>query len=266
MAHTHHTRAWCAPRPALFFTPLTPFPSLTTLFFCTAQSFVVPTVIAGWGWGDWWGGYFVAGVARLVFVHHSTFCVNSLAHWVGDATYTDGHTARNSIVTAVVTLGEGYHNFHHEFPNDYRNGVEWWQYDPTKIFIYCASLLGLAYDLRVFPQEVIVKGQLQMKQKALDAKMGKLSWGPNPASLQVLSKRQFEEHVAEGKRWVTLDGFVLDVSLFAKDHPGGEGLLQDKVGQDVSQLFKGQAYKHSNAAHNVAHTLRVARIEGHWAR
>jgi stearoyl-CoA desaturase (delta-9 desaturase) len=227
---------------------------------------VVPTVIAGWGWGDWWGGYFVAGVARLVFVHHSTFCVNSLAHWVGDATYTDGHTARNSIVTAVVTLGEGYHNFHHEFPNDYRNGVEWWQYDPTKIFIYCASLLGLAYDLRVFPQEVIVKGQLQMKQKALDAKMGKLSWGPNPASLQVLSKRQFEEHVAEGKRWVTLDGFVLDVSLFAKDHPGGEGLLQDKVGQDVSQLFKGQAYKHSNAAHNVAHTLRVARIEGHWAR
>lgn len=70
--------------------------------------------------GDYWGGYFIAGVARLVFVHHSTFCVNSLAHWAGSATYTDGHTARNSIITALVTLGEGYHNFHHEFPSDYR--------------------------------------------------------------------------------------------------------------------------------------------------
>ena len=39
---------------------------------------------------------------------------NSLAHWAGDATYTDGHTARNSIITAVCTVGEGYHNFHHE--------------------------------------------------------------------------------------------------------------------------------------------------------
>ena len=51
------------------------------------------------------GGYFFAGVARLVFVHHSTFCVNSLAHWAGSATYTDGHTARNSFITALCTVG-----------------------------------------------------------------------------------------------------------------------------------------------------------------
>ena len=230
------------------------------------QSFVLPTLCCGLGWGDYWGGYFIAGVARLVFVHHSTFCVNSLAHWVGAATYTDGHTARNSIITAFVTLGEGYHNFHHEFPNDYRNGVEWWQYDPTKVFIYCAKLLGFAHDLRVFPQDEIIKGQLQMSQKALDARKGELSWGPDPSALKVLSSAAFAAGVASGKQWVTLDGFVLDVSLFAKDHPGGEGLLKDKIGEDVTDLFKGKAYKHSNAAHNVAHTLRVARVEGHWAK
>ena len=208
----------------------------------------------------------MAGVARLVFVHHSTFCVNSLAHWVGSATYTDGHTARNSIITAFVTLGEGYHNFHHEFPNDYRNGVEWWQYDPTKVFIYAAYLLGFAYDLRIFPREVIAKGQLQMKQKALDARKGALSWGPNPDALRVLTRAEFDKAVAEGKQWVLLDGFVLDVSLFARDHPGGASLLTGKVGGDIDELFKGKAYKHSNAAHNVAHTLRVARVEGHWAK
>ena len=82
----------------------------------------------------------------------------------------------------------------------------------------------------------------------------------------MLSSAAFAAGVASGKQWVTLDGFVLDVSLFAKDHPGGEGLLKDKIGEDVTDLFKGKAYKHSNAAHNVAHTLRVARVEGHWAK
>ena len=89
------------------------------------MAFVLPTLVCGLGWGDWHGGYFIAGVARLVFVHHSTFFVNSLAHYAGDALFTDGHTARNSFITALLTLGEGYHNFHHEFPSDYRNGVMW---------------------------------------------------------------------------------------------------------------------------------------------
>jgi stearoyl-CoA desaturase (Delta-9 desaturase) len=60
------------------------------------MGFALPTLVAGLGWGDWAGGYFFAAVARLVFVHHSTFCVNSLAHWAGSATYTDGHTGERA--------------------------------------------------------------------------------------------------------------------------------------------------------------------------
>lgn len=89
------------------------------------MGFILPTIICGLGWGDWWGGYFLAGVLRLVCVHHSTFFVNSLAHYLGHATYTDNHTARNNAFTALLTLGEGNHNAHHEFPSDYRNGLEW---------------------------------------------------------------------------------------------------------------------------------------------
>ena len=223
-------------------------------------------------WGDYWGGYFVVGVARLVFVHHSTFCVNSLAHWAGSAEYTDGHTARNSIITALVTLGEGYHNFHHEFPSDYRNGVEWWQYDPTKHFIYAASLLGLAYDLQEFPASEIVKGQLQMKQKALDARKERLFWGPNPDSLRVLTRAEFDKAcAAEGKVWVIIDGFVVDLAKWAPDHPGGREIIEGQVGKDATAYFKGESgvaggYKHSNAARNMVQTLRVARIEGYWAK
>ncbi|KAF9134976.1 hypothetical protein BGW39_005273, partial [Mortierella sp. 14UC] len=74
---------------------------------------VFPTAVAGLGWGDWRGGYFFAAILRLVFVHHATFCVNSLAHWLGEGPFDDRHSPRDHFITAFVTLGEGYHNFHH---------------------------------------------------------------------------------------------------------------------------------------------------------
>jgi stearoyl-CoA desaturase (delta-9 desaturase) len=206
------------------------------------MGFVLPTLACGLGWGDWYGGYFIAGVARLVFVHHSTFCVNSLAHYAGAATYTDGHTARNSIITALVTLGEGYHNFHHEFPSDYRNGVEWWQYDPTKHFIYALSLLGLAYNLKAFPQNEIDKGMLQMRQKELNALKLRNDWGPDPARLPLLSRAEFDARCRDGEDLMILDGYVLAVALptpalpagFLPTHPGGEAILRGKRGKDVT--------------------------------
>jgi len=224
----------------------------------------VPTIVAGLGWGDWWGGYFVAGLARLVFVHHSTFCVNSLAHWAGDATYTDGHTARNSFITALVTVGEGYHNFHHEFPSDYRNAVEWYQYDPTKWFIAVTHMLGLSWSLNRFPANEINKGQLQMRQKALNAAKEALYWGPDPAQLPVWSKEKLAAAVTAGGKLVVLDGFVLDLAAFAPTHPGGAGLITNELGKDITAKFKGEYYKHSNAARNLSSTFRVARMGGYW--
>merc|ERR1712014_73156 len=62
----------------------------------------------------------------------------------------DRNSPRDHVITALVTLGEGYHNFHHEFPSDYRNAIEWHQYDPTKWSIWAWKQLGLAYDLKQF--------------------------------------------------------------------------------------------------------------------
>jgi stearoyl-CoA desaturase (delta-9 desaturase) len=67
---------------------------------------------------------------------------------------------------------DSYHNFHHEFPSDYRNAIIWYQYDPTKWLIYLFSLgpFPLAHSLKTFRSNEIEKGRLQQQQKALDKK------------------------------------------------------------------------------------------------
>ncbi len=95
------------------------------------------------------------------------FCVNSLAHWLGDATFDAKHTPRDHFFTALVTVGEGYHNFHHQFPMDYRNATKWYQYDPTKWFIIAMKKCGLASDLKEFPEQQVQQGILTMKLQKL---------------------------------------------------------------------------------------------------
>ena len=92
--------------------------------------------------GDVAGVVLLAGLLRLVVSHHFTFFINSWAHVSGKQPYTDTNTARDNPILALFTWGEGYHNFHHIFQYDYRNGVKWWQYDPTKWLIYGLSRVG----------------------------------------------------------------------------------------------------------------------------
>lgn len=99
-------------------------------------------------WGDPLGGLLVAFGLRLVVQYHSTFAINSIAHMVGHKPYTKRGTPRDSWFTALVTLGEGYHDYHHRFPADYRNGVRWYDFDPTKWWIWALSKVGLAGDLK----------------------------------------------------------------------------------------------------------------------
>ena len=209
---------------------------------------VFPTAVCGLGWGDWYGGFFIAAIARLVFVHHSTFCVNSLAHWAGEQGFSDAHTSRDSVITAVVTLGEGYHNFHHEFPNDYRNAIRWWQYDPTKWLIATLAFFGFAYDLHQFDQDLIGKNMVQMQAK-------KLNWGKDATAMESLTMDEVEKRVKAGAKLLVLDGFAVDVADFA--HPGGAGYVTSNLGKDCTRMMRGETYKHSNSAHNIALVRRI---------
>ena len=70
---------------------------------------------------------------------------------------------------ALCTFGEGYHNYHHEFQYDYRNGIKPWQWDPTKWTIWSLSKIGLASNLRTIPEEKIVKAQIVEHERKLAA-------------------------------------------------------------------------------------------------
>lgn len=109
--------------------------------------------------GSFWGMMLLAGVVRLVLNHHFTFFINSLAHIWGKRPYSVQNTARDNGWLALLTYGEGYHNFHHHFAADYRNGIKWWHFDPTKWLIKCCSWLGLAHALKVTPEEMIEKAK-----------------------------------------------------------------------------------------------------------
>lgn len=113
------------------------------------------------------GGFLIAGAARIVAVHHSTFCINSLCHWIGSRPYSGKCSARDSFLMALVTFGEGYHNYHHEFQHDYRNGVKPWQWDPTKWTIWTLSKLGLVKKLRTVPEEKILRAEIEEKRRIL---------------------------------------------------------------------------------------------------
>ncbi len=106
----------------------------------------------GTTWGDPIGAGLAAGFLRLVLQWHATFSLNSLTHSVGNQPYGARTSARDSFWVALVTLGEGYHNFHHRFQVDYRNGVRWYHFDPTKWWVWSLARVGLARNLRRVPK------------------------------------------------------------------------------------------------------------------
>ena len=129
---------------------------------------VLPAAVAA-GWGDLWGGLLVAGFLRATLMLQATFCVNSLAHLVGRRRYDAHATARDSVLTSLVTFGEGYHSFHHRFPFDYRNGIRWWQYDPSKWLIWSLARGGLVSRLRTAsPSTVTAAAQRARQPMAAD--------------------------------------------------------------------------------------------------
>ncbi|MBT7925150.1 MAG: acyl-CoA desaturase [Opitutae bacterium] len=142
--------------------------------------FVVPTILGYLyalysGAMDPWvgalGGFLIPGVARTTMVQHGTFCINSLCHMIGTRPYSTECSARDSWIAAIFTMGEGYHNYHHEFQWDYRNGVKPWQLDPSKWIIWCCSKIGMTSDLKRVPKERILLAETRETRRRLEASM-----------------------------------------------------------------------------------------------
>lgn len=150
--------------------PLMRFQHRFFTLIAIAFSFILPAAIAAI-WGDAISGLVIAGALRLTFNHHATFAINSFCHKIGKQTYTLEKTAVDSWITALLTYGEGYHNFHHKFPLDYRNGIRAYHFDPTKWLINALHWMGLAHDLKKISHHRIIRQQLQVKEQILQQKL-----------------------------------------------------------------------------------------------
>jgi stearoyl-CoA desaturase (delta-9 desaturase) len=90
-------------------------------------------------------------VVSTVMLWHGTFTINSLSHVWGSKRYDTGDNSLNNPVLAVVTLGEGWHNNHHQFPSASRNGFFWYEYDVTFYILKALSVLGVVWNLKPVP-------------------------------------------------------------------------------------------------------------------
>ena len=121
-----------------------------------------------------------------------TFLVNSASHTFGTKPFSTKNSARDCWWLAFFTNGEGYHNFHHAFANDYRNGILWFQWDPSKWFIWINYQLGLAYNLQRTPDSHILKAYLESSYDQF-----RLSWKEEvPTQLEAM-RSSIEEKLHE---------------------------------------------------------------------
>jgi stearoyl-CoA desaturase (delta-9 desaturase) len=132
--------------------------------------FGIPTLI-GAAFGDPIAGLLWGGFLRVAIIHHTTFFVNSLAHFVGRPLYNAEVSARDNWMVALLTLGEGYHSFHHRFPSDFRNGIQWYQWDPAKWFIAGLRSVGLASDLRVAPPPQVERARMEAALRVIETRV-----------------------------------------------------------------------------------------------
>ena len=145
---------------------LAKFPELVFLDrFDTMIPFALAMGCLGLGWGldAFWPELgtgplqmFIWGFCiSTVAVAHGTFTVNSLTHLIGRQVYPSKDTSKNSLIIALITLGEGWHNNHHYYQSCVRQGFRWWQIDITYYMLWMMSCVGLVWDMKPVPKKVI---------------------------------------------------------------------------------------------------------------
>ncbi|KAJ7103215.1 hypothetical protein B0H15DRAFT_201371 [Mycena belliarum] len=226
--------------------------------------FLLPTAL-GTIWGDPSGAFVWGGLVSRLAIWHCTFLVNSLAHWDGLQPYSDEDTSRGTFLLALLTGGEGSHNFH-SFPHDWRSGPHLWNWDPSKWIILLLNRLGLVTGLRSVREEDLKEAMEHMRFKEQhgvappeeDTWEG-VEWDLSQAHDLLNSK--------PGSCLVIIDDHFVDVTAYLGEHPGGASLLRrysvkpHKELIEASWAFDGGLNNHSRSARRRMMEFRVARFQ-----
>tara|TARA_R110002072_G_scaffold5527_6_gene35375 strand:- start:3704 stop:4843 length:1140 start_codon:yes stop_codon:yes gene_type:complete len=160
--------------------------------------------------GDAIGGLLLIGFLRVVVCHHTTFFINSLAHFWGRQPYSDRNSAKDNALIALLTYGEGYHNYHHTFQWDYRNGIRWYHFDPSKWLIAALEKCRLASNLKVAAPELIEKSLAAMQLKNATEKLRRFNTINTEKWLALLDD-EYEQLVSKINEWSHLRQHWMDL-------------------------------------------------------
>ncbi len=102
-----------------------------------------------------WTALVVSWIWSTILLYHGSFSINSLAHVHGRQRYVTGDDSRNNWWLAIITMGEGWHNNHHAYQSSTRQGFRWYEWDLTYYTLKALSWIGVVWDLRAPPPEVV---------------------------------------------------------------------------------------------------------------
>ena len=118
--------------------------------------FILPTLIPWYFWDeDLWKAYFVCGMLRYALSLHFTWCVNSVAHMLGNKPYDRFINPVENFLVTFITFGEGFHNFHHTFPHDYSTSELGMRLNVTTMLIDFMALIGQVYDRKKMSDDLV---------------------------------------------------------------------------------------------------------------
>jgi stearoyl-CoA desaturase (delta-9 desaturase) len=165
------------------------------------------------------GAFLIGFVLSTVLCWHCTYFINSLTHLFGRRRYVTTDTSRNSLILALLTFGEGWHNNHHYYQSSANQGFFWWEIDISYYVIKALSFVGLVYDVRTPPEHVLTSHLL--KDGHADIGMFQANWvkavsALDNAKAQLESaKLQAGEYYEERRR--ALDTMVQETSRAAEE-------------------------------------------------
>jgi stearoyl-CoA desaturase (delta-9 desaturase) len=201
--------------------------------------------------GDIIAGLLLGGLLRLVLSQHVTYLINSIAHMWGQQPYSENNSARDNPILAFFTYGEGYHNYHHTFQWDYRNGIQWWHFDPTKWVISILSFAGLTRELKRCNPAQIEKARLELQYLKATEKCERFDI---PESWRLRLETEYEQLLQtlqlwteHRQAWYETKGIQLQESLNSLDR------LQLKHGyKEVQYRLKAQKQRWQHLLRDLA--------------
>ncbi|XP_068736827.1 stearoyl-CoA desaturase 5-like isoform X2 [Montipora capricornis] len=130
---------------------------LITLF-----NVIIPAIVPGYFWNEsLLNAFMICYAFRYAFTLNATWCVNSFAHLWGSKPYDKNINPSQNFSVVIATGGEGFHNFHHTFPQDYATSELGVSLNPSKWFIDVCAKLGLAYDLKTVSKDTVLKRRVR---------------------------------------------------------------------------------------------------------